>query len=617
VGKDWGLRLEYADESLLTHVTAEDPQLGVRLHCNDIVDYKENIYLKAMLIRNLSEREREFRIFFYHDYHILESATGDTAYYDPDEKALLHYKEKRYFLMSGMRDNVHGIDQFATGVKEFRGMEGTWRDAEDGRLDGAPISQGSVDSTLSFAVAIPAGGEKTIYYWICAGQEFAEVSRLNRMITGHGVEHFITRTDNYWRAWINKQDTNFGNLPKKVVEQYKKSLIIMRTNIDDTGAIMAGNDSDVQHFARDTYSYMWPRDGALTAYALDMAGYLGPTRRFFDFCLEIITRGKESSGYFLHKYNPNGSLGSSWHPWVNRDEKQLPIQEDGTGLVLWALWAHFNRFRDIEFMVKQYENLVLRCGDFLASYRDSRTGLPLPSYDLWEEKWGIHTFTVSAVYAGLRAAENFAAFFGNMKRKKIYGRAADEVRGGMVKYLYSTEQGRFLKTIMPDGNGTFTADHTIDASIYAPFYFGVLPPDDEKVVSTMNVIKERLWVKTPVGGIARYEGDRYHSATDDFAQVPGNPWFICTLWLAQWYIAKATTFEDLQQAMPILEWATEHALPSGVLAEQVHPFTNQPLSVSPLTWSHAAFVTTVLEYLNKLNKTYICPTCGMPLYRSE
>jgi GH15 family glucan-1,4-alpha-glucosidase len=516
-----------------------------------------------------------------------------------------------------MRDNVHGIDQFATGVKEFRGMEGTWRDAEDGRLDGAPISQGSVDSTLSFTVAIPAGGEKTIYYWICAGQEFAEVSRLNRMITGHGVEHFITRTDNYWRAWINKQDTNFGNLPKKVVEQYKKSLIIMRTNIDDTGAIMAGNDSDVQHFARDTYSYMWPRDGALTAYALDMAGYLGPTRRFFDFCLEIITRGKESSGYFLHKYNPNGSLGSSWHPWVNRDEKQLPIQEDGTGLVLWALWAHFNRFRDIEFMVKQYENLVLRCGDFLASYRDSRTGLPLPSYDLWEEKWGIHTFTVSAVYAGLRAAENFAAFFGNMKRKKIYGRAADEVRGGMVKYLYSTEQGRFLKTIMPDGNGTFTADHTIDASIYAPFYFGVLPPDDEKVVSTMNVIKERLWVKTPVGGIARYEGDRYHSATDDFAQVPGNPWFICTLWLAQWYIAKATTFEDLQQAVPILEWATEHALPSGVLAEQVHPFTNQPLSVSPLTWSHAAFVTTVLEYLNKLNKTYICPTCGMPLYRSE
>jgi len=87
-------------------------------------------------------------------------------------------------------------------------------------------------------------------------------------------------------------------------------------------------------------------------------------------------------------------------------KKILPIQEDGTGLVVWALWFHFDRFRDIEFIANQYENLVIRCGDFLASYRDGKTGLPLPSYDLWEEKWGIHTFTVSTVYAGIRAAEN-------------------------------------------------------------------------------------------------------------------------------------------------------------------------------------------------------------------
>ena len=36
-----------------------------------------------------------------------------------------------------------------------------------------------------------------------------------------------------------------------------------------------------------------------------------------------------------------------------------------------------------------------------------------------------------------------------------------------------------------------------------------------------------------------------------------------------------------------------------MLAEQVHPYTKQPLSVSPLTWSHATFVATVLDYLAK------------------
>ncbi|MBI5213698.1 MAG: glycoside hydrolase family 15 protein [Nitrospirae bacterium] len=435
------------------------------------------------------------------------------------------------------------------------------------------------------------------------------------MITGHGIEYFIKRTENYWRAWVNKEKPDFSHLPENVVELYKKSLLILRTNIDSNGAIIAGNDSDIQHFARDAYSYMWPRDGALVAYALDMAGYHGITRNFFDFCLDIISKGKESVGYFLHKYNPNGSLGSSWHPWVSNGEKNLPIQEDGTGLILWALWFHFDKFRDIEFAVRQYENLVIRCGDFLASYRDDETGLPLPSYDLWEEKWGIHTFTASAVYAGLKAAENFSEFFGDIKRSKIYRRAAEDVKTAMDKYLYSKEYKRFLKMIVPDKNGSLEPELTIDASIYAPFYFGVFEPDNERVINTMNAIKAQLWVKTEVGGISRYRGDSYHKVTDNIDGVPGNPWFICTLWLAQWHIAKAKSIEDLKEALPILEWVAARALPSGVLAEQVHPYTNQPLSVSPLTWSHAAFVTTLLEYRHKLDSIDICPSCGRPMHR--
>jgi glucoamylase len=613
VKRDWALRLDYAYEMLMTQVTASNDRLGVGLHCHDVVDYRENIYIKKILLKNFVNRKREFRLFFHHDFHILESPTGDTAYYDPDEKAMIHYKENRYFLMTGIRNQQQGIDQYAAGIKEFHGLEGTWRDAEDGRLEGGPIAQGSVDSTLSFSISVNPEGEETIYYWMTAGNDYTEVSRLNKTILGHGAEYFIQRTGHYWSAWLNKEKFYFSNLPTRIVEQYKKSLLILRTNIDSRGAILAGNDSDILHFARDTYSYMWPRDGALTAHALDMAGYFGITRYFFDLCLNIISKGKESSGYFLHKYNPDGSLGSSWHPWVNAHEKILPIQEDGTGLVLWALWSHFDKFRDVEFTAHHYENLVIRCGDFLASYRESKTGLPLPSYDLWEEKWGIHTFTVSTVYAGIRAAEKFANFFRDGRRIKIYRKAAEEVKAAMDQHLYSEEHGRFLKTIVPRKDGSFDRDPTLDASIYAPFYFGVFDPDDEKVVNTMNAVKERLWVKTEVGGIARYEGDSYHRVSDHLQSIPGNPWIICTLWLAQWYIAKAQNAEELEEAIAILEWVASRALPSGVLAEQVHPLTNQPLSVSPLTWSHATFVSTVLEYVNKAGEVDVCPSCGNPM----
>ena len=112
----------------------------------------------------------------------------------------------------------------------------------------------------------------------------------------------------------------------------------------------------------------------------------------------------------------------------------------------------------------------------------------------------------------------------------------------------------------------------------------------------MKSIINELWIKTKIGGLARYENDEYQRISRD---VPGNPWFICTLWLSRWHIAHAKTFDQLEMGLEIISWAARHALPSGVMAEQIHPFTGDPVSVSPLVWSHAEFVIAVCEYLEK------------------
>ena len=49
---------------------------------------------------------------------------------------------------------------------------------------------------------------------------------------------------------------------------------------------------------------MWPRDGALVAYALIKSGYSDITKRFFQFCSDVVSK----EGYLLHKYNPDRSL---------------------------------------------------------------------------------------------------------------------------------------------------------------------------------------------------------------------------------------------------------------------------------------------------------------------
>jgi GH15 family glucan-1,4-alpha-glucosidase len=99
--------------------------------------------------------------------------------------------------------------------------------------------------------------------------------------------------------------------------------------------------------------------------------------------------------------------------------------------------------------------------------------------------------------------------------------------------------------------------------------------------------------------VARYGGDQYQREDDVPEDVPGNPWFISTLWLGEYEIMRAETLAELRAALPYLEWCAKNALPSGVLAEQVHPIHGHPLSVSPLTWSHSAFVWAVLAYVER------------------
>jgi GH15 family glucan-1,4-alpha-glucosidase len=285
----------------------------------------------------------------------------------------------------------------------------------------------------------------------------------------------LERTENYWRAWVNKNETNFDNLSPQIVGLFKRSLLIARTQIDNGGAIIAANDSDVTLRATDHYSYLWPRDGALVAHALDLAGYSYLSRSFFDLCGCII--GAE--GYFCRSTTrtalllPVGTLLDA-----RTKTRRVPIQEDETALVLWALWNHYDKFRDIEFAKKLYRPLITRAADFIASFRDEETRLPLPSWNLWEDRRGIHTFTCATVVGGLRAAARFATLFGETERASVYAEAADEVRDAMRTYLYRTELHRFARALMPQADGNYEVDVTIDASLFGIFYFRAFAPDD-------------------------------------------------------------------------------------------------------------------------------------------
>jgi oligosaccharide amylase len=606
----WHITREYEEETLVTHVLLENEDLGLSILCRDAVDFHENVLVRQFVLRNALGSERQARLFFHNDFHISETEVGDTAYFDPATRALIHYKGPRWFLVNASgQTGTAGLDQYAVGRKETSVAEGTWRDAEDGLLSGNPVAQGAVDSVGAVHCTLPPNGEAVVYVWMAAGSDYAQVRLLDKLTREKGPETLLHRTECYWRLWVNVEPNDVGVLPPEIGDAFKHSLLTLRTQIDKQGGILAATDYDITSFARDTYAYVWPRDGSLVAFALDLAGYDGSTRPFFEFCARVMDPG----GYLLHKYTPRGSLASSWHPWVHDGRAQLPVQEDETALVLWALWHHFDKFHDLEFVKPLYRPLIIRAADWMCAFRQ-KSGLPEESYDLWEERLGIHAWTVAATWAGLLAASRFAAVFGETELAHKYTQTLDGIKRAADSHLWSEELGRFVRTVTPIGAG-HQPDPVLDASLCGLFLFGMYEADDPRIVATMEALEDKLVVRTPVGGLARYEGDMYQrSVPADDANVPGNPWFVCTLWLAQWHIASARSPEELRPALKTMTWVLERALPSGVLAEQVHPYTDEPLSVSPLTWSHGAFVQTVVEYVEKLSSFNRCPSCGRPLH---
>ncbi len=591
----WTRDLRYVKDSLVTEVRLRNDRLGVELLCRDAVDYFSPVYFRSVAVTDLHHRTRDVRLFFHQDLSIGENAIGDTVNYDPQTGGLVHYKDATYFLFNGCGARSYGVDTWATGQKRIRDAEGTWRDAEDGVLSRNAIAQGSVDSTIGFSLILAPGQSASVTYWICAGKDYDAVKALDDKVRSKTPQRMMARTEAYWRLWATKEEFDFSPLPKEVRDLFIQSELIVRTQIDHDGAIIAANDYDITRFAGDTYSYMWPRDGALVSYALVLAGQSELSQEFFRFAQRVI----ESAGYFLHKYHPTGTMASSWHPWMLDGKRILPIQQDETALVVWALRRHFRTFRDVEFIRDLYNPLVVDPATWMLRYRD-HNGLPMPSWDLWEERRGVHLFTVAATIGALQAASEFAHEVGALDRASEFRGGAQRMKSALLAHMWSPERGMFARmaTLRPEGG--YDLDFTLDASACGLFAFDAFAATDPEVVAHMRTLRERLWVHTDIGGLARYERDPYHQVERyDMGRVPGNPWIISTLWYAQWLIEKAQSESELAEAQHLLVWTCARASPSGVLAEQFDPYSGDHLSVSPLTWSHAAFMTTVLKYLQR------------------
>jgi len=273
------------------------------------------------------------------------------------------------------------------------------------------------------------------------------------------------------------------------------------------------------------------------------------------------------------------------------------------------------KFKDIDFLNDMFTTLLKPASDFLANYvygneltkKDiveyvtgfknlksnptldnflDKSDLPKASFSIWETEHGIFTYTASSVYAGLKSASYLSSLVNEVDLARMYEQKAQKIKEAIFDQLINNSENSFYKGITCDSKHfACKKDNSSDASLLLLWKFGLVDVEEEVFKNTVTKIKNDLWVNTKIGGLARFKDDNY---LRDDNNVIGNPWFITTLWLCQYYIQSG----EKKLAQKLLWWVIKHADSTGLIAEQADPNFGIGKSIKPLTWSQAELIST-------------------------
>lgn len=355
-------------------------------------------------------------------------------------------------------------------------------------------------------------------------------------------------------------------------------LRVVRALQDPGGGVLAAPECDPDTRRSGGYGFVWARDLAFIVTAAAVAG----ARDVVDGALAWLVRAQSDDGLYEQRHWSDGRVAPTWG-----------LQLDETGAVIHAI-GEAARVLDDATIVECCWSTVVRAADALTALLDPDTGLPPASLDAWEERVGVHTYTVAATIAGLDAAASMAAGRDDDAGAR-WRDAARRCRAGLDTHLWSEEHGRFVRSrdvARDDADGApvpprhqppgrpahhvrsvDAVDTTVDASLLGLAYpFAVLAHDDARLAATVDAVERDLRAGP---GLLRYPGDTY---------VGGNPWLLTRLWLGLAHRAPGSEV-PAEGLADVAGCATDAML----LPEQVDVDTGRPVWVVPLAWTHAFY----------------------------
>ncbi|MFB8029655.1 glycoside hydrolase family 15 protein [Streptomyces sp. NPDC056465] len=394
-------------------------------------------------------------------------------------------------------------------------------------------------------------------------------------------ESSLEATESFWREWV-EQCTYHGPYREAVV----RSLITLKAlTYAPTGGIVAAPTTslpeDIGGSRNWDYRYTWLRDAAITLSSLLRTGYREEARAWREWLLRAVA-GDPENLQIMYGIAGERELGEAELDWLPGYENSGPVrvgngaanqlQLDVYGEVTEALHlAHMTGLTRNDYAM----GLQLKLISYLEKHWDE------PDEGIWEVRGPRRHFVHSKVMAWVAVDRTIKLIESGDAEGPLerWHQLRDDIHRDVCERGYDPERNTFTQSY---------GSKELDASLLLIPQMGFLPPDDKRVIGTIEAIQREL--STEDGFVLRYptEGD---DAGVDGLEGDEGAFLACSFWLAD----DLAMIGRVDEARRLFEKLLSLRNDLGLLAEEWDSGLQRQVGNFPQAFSHVPLIDTALR----------------------
>ncbi|MDT0445659.1 glycoside hydrolase family 15 protein [Streptomyces johnsoniae] len=394
-------------------------------------------------------------------------------------------------------------------------------------------------------------------------------------------EESLRVTEEFWRGWV-AQCSYHGPYREAVV----RSLITLKAlTYAPTGGIVAAPTTSLPEEIGGSrnwdYRFTWLRDAAITLSSLLRTGYHDEARAWREWLLRAVA-GDPQNLQIMYGIAGERELAEAELSWLPGYENSQPVRvgNGAAGQLQLDVYGEVTEALHLAHMTGLARNdhanlLQLKLIRYLEDHWDE------PDEGIWEVRGPRRHFVHSKVMAWVAVDRTVklvesGEVDGPLER---WRELRDEIHRSVCEQGYDKERNTFTQSY---------GSRELDASLLLIPQMGFLPPDDKRVIGTIEAIQREL--STLDGFILRYPTSGEEAGVDGLEGDEG-AFLACSFWMAD----DLAMIGRVDEARKLFEKLLALRNDLGLLAEEWDPRRMRQVGNFPQAFSHVPLIDTALR----------------------